>query len=603
MSEPEEPKPICLIVSTPNRIQCVLKSLYKESDKTPPIDFNSMLKDFFKGGSHLSVLKMDIDIKQTAMGSKISIDTIYKSKPGNETPSILSTMRNLVPRLSRRGSESESVLPLEIGLTSANNDRFGGRNECRMILYIVVCGETTSQYFSSDKRLKRYKESSTNNNYLPLRQEDIIDSTIDRINGNLGDKSIEHLFTSDMISTRETMKHLCTGTNSIKLKDVEKMSIIVVPCSHEITSSDSCDREWTSSIESGNMVSNDTRDPFKCSRKFTVDWSYYNTLYENDNSTRQLYWGLPFSYMTSENICDDDGDFISIINEIVKPNSGVKLTGMRSKSEKKAAAEAKAKAAAEAKAKAAEAAKTRIGPLEKIDKITGRYKQDATLYIEHLLDLVSGMYQYNTLKGEPNVDKPITPEEKIQNANLVKLEAKIKELEEDSKIINVGKSFISTTPRKPTTSEELVSLTNKYKEISDPLATLLTKYTSQKNELEAKESPDFFMNGSTERDDKVKEYETKKKDIETIIAGLEPISDNIIQSRRTIKGARRQSIRVPRTPSRLGEEHFISIGGRVTRRKKSRRKKSTRKKSRRKKSTRKKSRHKRLTRKKSSSKK
>ena len=160
-------------------------------------------------------------------------------------------------------------------------------------------------------------------------------------------------------------------------------------------------------------------------------------------------------------------------------------------------------------------------------------------------------------------------------------------MEKDKTIISEVNEYISNTLHDPITGE-LKELLVRNSEISETFGKLIsTKYKEQKRHLDEGVMV-FFINKSQVRYNKIDEYDKKMKEINNITSDLNLIDTEI------------RKIMDPNSRQSRSKKKYV--GGRVTRHKKSRRKKSMYKRSRRKKSTRKKSRNKRLTRNKSSSK-
>ena len=131
------------------------------------------------------------------------------------------------------------------------------------------------------------------------RHSQYIENAIKAINGDLGKGSIEHLFVSDLLRTRQTLQYLLKGeTDSgdhLKISS-DTEDIYVLPCAHEII----FPKPWIIwRIQAPeNIVADNPKNPFKCDRKYRVKWNKYDDFYFGNNT------GERDGYFTSSNNYD-----------------------------------------------------------------------------------------------------------------------------------------------------------------------------------------------------------------------------------------------------------------------------------------------------------
>jgi hypothetical protein len=143
------------------------------------------------------------------------------------------------------------------------------------------------------------------------RHSQYIENAINAINGDLGDGGlIQYLFVSDLLRTRQTLqyllkretdrgKYLLKGkTDSGKYLQISPNTkdIYVLPCAHEINFPKWKVFDVLFQLPE-NIVADKPKNPFKCDRKYRVNWDNYDNFYfRNSTGERDGYFTSSKSY-------------------------------------------------------------------------------------------------------------------------------------------------------------------------------------------------------------------------------------------------------------------------------------------------------------------
>ena len=131
------------------------------------------------------------------------------------------------------------------------------------------------------------------------RHSQYIENAIGAINDDLGEGSIEHLFVSDLLRTRQTLQYLLkreTDRGKYLQISPNTKDIYVLPCAHEINfpKTPGFD-DWFQLPE--NIVADKPKNPFKCDRKYRVKWYEYDNFYfRNHMDERDGYFTSSKNY-------------------------------------------------------------------------------------------------------------------------------------------------------------------------------------------------------------------------------------------------------------------------------------------------------------------
>ena len=164
------------------------------------------------------------------------------------------------------------------------------------------------------------------------RHSQYIENAIKAINGDLGDGGlIEHLFVSDLLRTRQTLQYLLKRetdhgkylpkgeTDSGKYLQISPNTkdIYVLPCAHEINFPKLKVFDVLFQLPE-NIVADKPKNPFKCDRRYRVNWVNYDNFYfGNHMDERDGYFTSSKNY----DMCNGPTMIENAIN-IINPGKG-----------------------------------------------------------------------------------------------------------------------------------------------------------------------------------------------------------------------------------------------------------------------------------------
>lgn len=92
-------------------------------------------------------------------------------------------------------------------------------------------------------------------------------------------KKISHLFISDLVRGSETLKYIL-DKNQLDISDDIK-DIYVLPCAHEINYPEGKMSNLVRTQSRQNIYDPSRKEPFRCHRKYRINWSKYNEFYKS----------------------------------------------------------------------------------------------------------------------------------------------------------------------------------------------------------------------------------------------------------------------------------------------------------------------------------
>ena len=171
-------------------------------------------------------------------------------------------------------------------------------------------------YINTKKDTSLVKDDSRHSGYIA--------KAIGAINGDLGGRVIQHLFVSDLLRTRQTLQYLLKREPDIgEYLQISPNTedIYVLPCAHEI----SFPKKWRDILFQApeNIVADKPKNPFKCDRKYRVNWDKYDDFYfTNDMDERDGYFTSSKNY----DMCNGPTMIENAI-DIIKSNKGGSADG------------------------------------------------------------------------------------------------------------------------------------------------------------------------------------------------------------------------------------------------------------------------------------
>lgn len=132
------------------------------------------------------------------------------------------------------------------------------------------------------------------------RHSEYIENAINAINGDLGSSGlIQHLFVSDLLRTRQTLQYLLKGkTDRGKYLQISPNTkdIYVLACAHEINFPKWQGFDVLFQLPE-NIVADKPKNPFKCDRRYRVNWDKYDDFYfKNSTGERDGYFTSSNNY-------------------------------------------------------------------------------------------------------------------------------------------------------------------------------------------------------------------------------------------------------------------------------------------------------------------
>lgn len=167
----------------------------------------------------------------------------------------------------------------------------------RYIFYIVTSGisnhmnpsysstENNVLNFFSGKRDTRLSRDFRKKLGGRTKKDEMVDAIIDHINSDINSdikgesEKISHLFISDLVRGSETLKYIL-DKNQLAISDDIK-DIYVLPCAHEINYPEGKMSNLLRTQSRQNIYDPGRKEPFRCHRKYRINWSKYNEFYRS----------------------------------------------------------------------------------------------------------------------------------------------------------------------------------------------------------------------------------------------------------------------------------------------------------------------------------
>lgn len=163
----------------------------------------------------------------------------------------------------------------------------------RYIFYIVTSGisnhmnpsyssmENNVLNFFSGKRDTRLSRDFRKKLGGRTNKDEMVDDIIRNINSDINgeSKKISHLFISDLVRGSETLKYIL-DKNQLDISDDIK-DIYVLPCAHEINYPEGKMSNLVRTQSRQNIYDPSRKEPFRCHRKYRINWSKYNEFYRS----------------------------------------------------------------------------------------------------------------------------------------------------------------------------------------------------------------------------------------------------------------------------------------------------------------------------------
>jgi len=276
---------VSLIVTHENRLRCILKELI--------------------GTAHYymncCVIKLELEKKNRKIHYDLSMiydgETHKTGKYYTKEQNISTERRITFPQTKCIDDKLLHITPMIL------------INNVKYVFYIIRHAQAEHNLYNFIEKIKSPFKLDTSITDTGIKQ---CENTGKFLNKYLDGIKIHFLFCSDLKRTRQTMSVICS-----KLQNDKPNIMIVVPCSHEVSysNSDNCDKSMVMSI---NSIAGENRtvcyrksEDEQCyqveykKKKYAIDWEYYNKFYKNE--------GRKFVYLKDRKVACTKNDFVELM--------------------------------------------------------------------------------------------------------------------------------------------------------------------------------------------------------------------------------------------------------------------------------------------------